>query len=320
MTYMWEIASSLWRFINKRDQLLIVSLHRIDHPHGLPVSTVEKSLRFLAKQYRFVLPRELQNQEVHGKMAMLTVDDGHMEVYSTLYPIIRSLKISMVICITTDFFLRNQWLWLDKIHWIFEQSSTNKRIQSFSLPEDISPPGDLASLKNYFKRLPVSTRDELINTLALHCGLDIPPEPTDAYRPVSITSVTNMLENGSVELASHTVTHPILMNLSDEALMFELRHSKNELEAFSGREINSFCYPNGLPGDYDKRTKQAINQAGYSMAFTSCEGINYKNTLTWDELKRIHVHRAPHIFNRSTSGLTESIGRLKQKVPFQTGS
>jgi peptidoglycan/xylan/chitin deacetylase (PgdA/CDA1 family) len=120
-----------------------------------------------------------------------------------------------------------------------------------------------------------------------------------------------MLKSGRVELASHTVTHPILMNLPDKDLDFELQHSKKELENFSGRRIHSFCYPNGLPGDYDERTKLAVNRAGYSMAFSSSEGINYKGSTEWNQLKRIHIHRTLPTFKMSASGLTEVINRLK---------
>jgi peptidoglycan/xylan/chitin deacetylase (PgdA/CDA1 family) len=313
MSYMWKIASSLWHYINQRDQLLIVTLHRIDRPYGLPVSTVEKSLKFLAGRYRFVLPEELQHTDVHGKMAMLTVDDGHMEVFSKLYPIIQSLNISMVICITTDFFLRNRWLWVDKIHWILEQPGSAQRIQSYILPENASFSGNQAQLRQYFKTLPPNTRDGLIDSLADHCGIEIPPKPDICFRPVRTKEVSAMLQSGMVELASHTVTHPILMNLSDHELDFELQHSKKELEDFSGRMIHSFCYPNGLPGDYDSRTIQAVNRAGYSMAFTSNEGINYKGNTEWNQLKRVHIHRTPHTFQRSASGLTEVLGRLRHR-------
>ena len=313
MSHIWEIASSFWRFVNQRDQLLVVTLHRIDRPHGLPAKTIEKSLRFLAERYHFVLPEDLQRKELHGKLAMLTVDDGHSEVYSTLYPLVRSLKISMVVCITTDFVLRNRWLWFDKVRWIFDQPGSAGCIHAYPLPETISFPLDQTHLSKYLKTLPTSMRDNMIAGLAQHCGIVVPTEPSVGFSPVKATEVHAMLKGGKVELASHTVTHPILMNLSDEALVFELQHSKKELEDFSGRTIHSFCYPNGLPGDYDERTKQAVNRAGYSMAFTSIEGINYKGNTEWNQLKRIHVHRTPHIFKRSTSGLTEVIGRLKPR-------
>lgn len=310
MKLMWNFASSLWRFIDQRDQLLIVSLHRIDHSHGISSSTVEKSLKLLADRYRFVLPEDLQQKEIKGKMAMLTVDDGYMEVYTILYPIIQSLKISMTVCATTDFVLRNHWLWFDKLLWIFRQSDC-RQIQSYRLPDNIPISENEADLKKYLKTLQPNKRDELIESIARHCGIIIPPKPDVGFSSVKTADLAHMLESGTVELASHTVTHPILINLSDADLEFELQRSKQELEDFSGRSICSFCYPNGLPGDYDERTKLAVNKAGYSMAFSSREGINYKGNTDWSQLKRIHVSRALHIFKRNTSGLAEMLGGFK---------
>lgn len=311
MNFFWEIASSFWYMADQRDQLLIVTLHRIDHPHGLPVSTVKKSLKFLADRYTFVLPEQLLNTKIRGKMALLTVDDGHREVYSALYPIVQSLNISMVLCLTTDFFLRNRWLWVDKINWILEQPNASQHIQSFELEEGVTFSGRRTELTKYCKSLSPNVRDKLIESIANHCELAIPSAPVIEYYPVSPTEVEEMLKSGLVELASHTVTHPILKGLSDAHLDFELQHSKQELEDFTGRRINSFCYPNGLPGDYDTKTIKAVHRAGYSMAFSSSEGINYKGNIKWDELKRIHVHRTSYTFQRSTSGLTEALARLR---------
>jgi len=313
MNLLWDLASSFWHYIDQRDRLLIVSLHRIDQPQGLSAATVEKSLRFLAERYRFVLPNDLQHKEIQGRVAMLTVDDGYMEVHSILYPMIQSLKICMTICVTTDFVLKNEWLWFDKLLWMLKQSDSARQIQSYTFPDGMHFSGDVPSLKQYLKTLQPDKRDKLIGSIARHCGLKVPTQPDVGFNPVKTADLVHMLKSGTVELASHTVTHPILINLSDADLEFELQHSKKELENFTGRKVPSFCYPNGLPGDYDERTELAVIKAGYSMAFSSREGMNYRESADWNQLKRIHIHRKPHIFKRNTSGLAEILGRFKKE-------
>ncbi len=298
-----NIAFSLWHVLDQRDQLLIVTLHRVGGPQGLSVTTVEKSLRYLANRYRFVLPSELQDRKVGGKMAMLTIDDGHMDAYSIIYPIVKSLNISMVVCITTDFFFGKRWLWFDKLRWVLDQPDTALRIKTFSFPEDITV--NKVGISQHFKSLFPGPRDELLEKLAQHCGLNIPLVAETGFCSISDTEVNDMLKSGVMEIASHTVTHPILTHLSDEDLEFELQHSKEELENFSGQTIHAFCYPNGQLGDYDERTQLAVKRAGYKMAFTSIEGLNYKKHLDWGQLKRVHIHREDYIFRRSTSGVIE---------------
>jgi len=312
MVRLWDAASTVWRLFDRRDHLLVLTLHRLDCPHGLPASTIETSLRFLLGQkYRFVKPEELLQTGVQGRMAMLTVDDGHMEVYSTLYPLIRSLQIPLVVCVTTDFALRNQWLWFDKHHWITAQIGAMRQHHNKLTTENLKAQGSKKELNEYLKTLSTERRDAEIDKLARDHGVTIPPSPEEGFRPMSKSHLKEMLASGLVDLASHTVTHPIMTKLSDEQLHFELRQSKKELEDLYGRMPKSFCYPNGLPGDFDTRTRQAIAEAGYEIVFTSIEGINYKKTLDLKQLRRVHFHRKLQIFKKSTSGLGDFINQLK---------
>lgn len=48
-----------------------------------------------------------------------------------------------------------------------------------------------------------------------------------------------------INIQSHSYTHPILTNLSDESLDSELRESKKYLEEELEKKIYAFCYPNG---------------------------------------------------------------------------
>lgn len=69
-----------------------------------------------------------------------------------------------------------------------------------------------------------------------------------------------------VSLQSHTVTHPILTNCSQETLDWELLKSKKYLEENTGEEVFAFSYPNGDVGD---REVNAVEKAGYKIAFTT---------------------------------------------------
>jgi peptidoglycan/xylan/chitin deacetylase (PgdA/CDA1 family) len=88
--------------------------------------------------------------------------------------------------------------------------------------------------------------------------------------------------------------------------------SKRELEEFCGGAVHSFCYPNGDAGDFDGRTRNALQQAGYEMAFTLVEGLNRKDRMNRLELKRIHAHWRWDVFLKLTSGLGDFQNGLKR--------
>ena len=77
------------------------------------------------------------------------------------------------------------------------------------------------------------------------------------------------LAESGMELGSHSLTHPDLRGLDDRALEREVRESKAAVEEVTGRPCRTFAYPYGL---YDERVTQAVEAAGYELAFTWLPG------------------------------------------------
>jgi peptidoglycan/xylan/chitin deacetylase (PgdA/CDA1 family) len=81
------------------------------------------------------------------------------------------------------------------------------------------------------------------------------------------------LDRGSpFAFEAHTVTHPNLRALPEDAARREIAGSKAELEDWLGRAVAGFCYPGGLFGPRERRL---VAEAGFRVA-TSCEpGVNH---------------------------------------------
>ena len=73
------------------------------------------------------------------------------------------------------------------------------------------------------------------------------------------------LSDAGVEIGSHTVTHPNLMEIDDASLRRELLDSRAQLAALTGTDIAGFAHPFGR---YDARVRTAVQSAGYSYACT----------------------------------------------------
>ncbi|MBC7262109.1 MAG: polysaccharide deacetylase family protein, partial [Chloroflexi bacterium] len=63
---------------------------------------------------------------------------------------------------------------------------------------------------------------------------------------------------------SHTVTHPSLPALDEEALMYELKESLAYLQSLTGQDSIPFAYPYGRAG---KREQAAVKEVGYTSAY-----------------------------------------------------
>jgi peptidoglycan/xylan/chitin deacetylase (PgdA/CDA1 family) len=86
---------------------------------------------------------------------------------------------------------------------------------------------------------------------------------------------------------AHSVTHPNLLSLPDDAARVEIADSKSALEERLGRRVRAFCYPSGLFGSRDR----GLAAANYDVA-VSCEpGVNLPSTDRF-ALRRIQIF--PH--------------------------
>ena len=81
------------------------------------------------------------------------------------------------------------------------------------------------------------------------------------------------LHSAGFDVGAHTVTHPILARLATDAAWEEIRQSKLELEALTGRSVALFAYPNGKPeADYSPNHVRMVREAGFDAAFTTAAG------------------------------------------------
>lgn len=79
----------------------------------------------------------------------------------------------------------------------------------------------------------------------------------------------NEMATYGITYGSHSLTHRYLTELDDDEVWKELVESKAVLEALTGSEINTFCYPFGRS---TPRLHDLVKQAGYSAAIGTSHG------------------------------------------------
>lgn len=99
------------------------------------------------------------------------------------------------------------------------------------------------------------------------------------------------LYNGH-EIASHTLTHPFMDNLSDEELYWQLGEDKGNLEAMFGREVAGFAVPFDYYGD---RIARCAEKCGFEYARTSDVTLSYTPCRDWYHWKTGIYHVMPEL-------------------------
>ncbi|MBI3297497.1 MAG: polysaccharide deacetylase family protein [Elusimicrobia bacterium] len=110
-------------------------------------------------------------------------------------------------------------------------------------------------------------------------------------RTLSWEQARTLADSGLVDFGSHTMSHPDLRALDDQALAWELTESKRRIEAELGRRAAAFAYPFGA-GAYDERVRAAVYAAGYSCDYGVKQGLAPRAwTRAAGPLKRLLVRR-----------------------------
>ena len=98
----------------------------------------------------------------------------------------------------------------------------------------------------------------------------------DGDETIMDANALRLIQQGGVEIGSHTNAHPLLHRLSPDERVLEIRESKSQLENVLGLAVESFAYPYGV---YNPEIVQEVIDAGYTTAVTVNRGVaNHSNS------------------------------------------
>jgi peptidoglycan/xylan/chitin deacetylase (PgdA/CDA1 family) len=126
-------------------------------------------------------------------------------------------------------------------------------------------------LYRLLKPMPEDERAARLDTLRKWAGVGA--DGQEKYRLLSENNIRDLAGCGRIEFGSHTVTHPVLSALPEEAQRSEIENSKRWLENITGTRVNGFAYPHGSPDTYTPRTVEFVREAGYSFACVGHPGL-----------------------------------------------
>lgn len=122
------------------------------------------------------------------------------------------------------------------------------------------------------------------------------------------------LEEGGVRVESHGIGHRPVSELGLAEAAREISLSKLRLEERLGRRVDAYAFVKGSLADYRPEHVSLVQQAGYSLGFTSVSGANGPKT----DRYRLHRYNVepypPRTFELVLSGACDLIS-MKDTVP-----
>lgn len=306
--------------LNQR-KILILMYHRFgeeSHPHRISKEEFEEHLAYLVKRNNVmdldeVVEALISGDELPPNPTVLTIDDGYSDAYEIAFPLLKKYRLPATLYAITDFIDGKIWLWTDLMRYLLLESEAeffsyehpNGEMVEAHLEDEFQKLEVAGEINSILKKLPEKEKQFRIAEIAESLEVEIPRMPTREYSPVSWEQLKEM-DSSVMRIESHTVTHPILPNVENDQLVYELNASRELLEEKLGREIEHFCYPNGtVNGDVEK----AAEKAGYKSAVTTEYGFNDGRSNLY-LLKRIDAAASIANFAQSVSGFEH----LRQRI------
>jgi peptidoglycan/xylan/chitin deacetylase (PgdA/CDA1 family) len=122
------------------------------------------------------------------------------------------------------------------------------------------------------------------------------------------------LEAGGIRVESHGIGHRPVSELEVAQAAREIALSKLRLEEHLGRPVEAYAFVKGSLADYRPEHVSLVQQAGYTLGFTSVSGANGPSTDRY-RLRRYNVEPyPPRTFELVLSGACDLIS-MKDTVP-----
>ncbi|MFD2148291.1 polysaccharide deacetylase family protein [Mucilaginibacter antarcticus] len=169
---------------------------------------------------------------------VITFDDGWKGNVEAVIPIAETFRVPVTIFISTEP-VENGVFW-----WSYIWPGQQKKI--------------ITNPVEYFKNLPNEERLAVIK--------QIKEEVTLQREAMTVSQLQAISKQDMVTIGGHTISHPILSQCSEEQAFVELSESKQTIEKWIGKQINSFAYPNG---SYGTREVEILRKLNYDIAYTT---------------------------------------------------
>ncbi len=229
----------------------------------------------------------------------VTFDDGYADNLWNAKPLLEHVAVPATVFVTTGHAAQQREFWWDSLdrlllypgtlpscldllvdgkahHWELGEATKytdaefeRDRRWTWYVQEQADPgPRQrlFRALYQLLRPLTLDQRHALCNELVTWAGVTV--QGRASTRSLTAVEIGEIGSGSLIEVGAHTVNHPLLTSLSTESQWHEIRQSKLELEAWTGRPVRSFAYPHG---NFDPQTLDLVRRAGFAYACSTAE-------------------------------------------------
>ena len=261
----------------------------------LTVDQFNRQLDYFQKEYGFLSLEEFRNnfeKKIKTKKVILTFDDGLLDHYKFVYPILKERGLKGIFFIPSSIFQNKNILNVHKIHYLLSKFNSKKiYVDSLSIINDLKIKHKTHSESETYK-YSIHEQFELkvkrlfnydLNFLDSNQITDYLFKEYNISKDISKQIYINkrqlseMFDDGQI-IGSHTFTHQVLSTLDKKNQTHEIEKSFNDLSDFIFPYFKTISFPFGYKFTYNKHTLEILEKqkVNYGFIFDNKENRGFK--------------------------------------------
>ena len=232
-------------------------------------------LDYQSKGYRFISLDEVHEivstqKRLKQKFVCFTFDDGYVDNYDLAYPIFKKYNCPFAIYVATDFPDGKALLWwyvledilIDQNELILGDDSR------YDCPTIEKKNATFDAVRHKIFNSQSQDIAQTLNHLFVNYSYSF--EDKNRALAMSWEQIAELAKDDLCTIASHTMSHGVLPNMSVEQVEEELRDSKIKLEQCIQKKVEHFAYPYGAS---NKSVMNLATKVGYKTAVLANGGM-----------------------------------------------
>lgn len=220
----------------------------------------------------------IEDGTLPARAVCVTLDDGYLNNLEVALPILDRYQIPATVFVATAFSGGDN-MWNDRIIDLLASMKTDTI--------DLEPVGlGRCTLNSVTRRRQLANQiisqlkylafeDRLKKVDELYAVNGSISETRKMMRPVEVAE----LSRAGIEIGGHTHNHPILKGMTPDQQREEIGRNKALLEAWTGKPVLGFAYPNGRFGkDMDTQNLSMIRALGFRYAVSTDAGYTTRDS------------------------------------------
>lgn len=231
----------VFSFLYRKNEVIpVLMYHGISEFNPITPSILEEQFKWISKNFTSYFASELKHIDLKFKPIILTFDDGLYNNKKYVEPLLKKYNLKATFYIVSGLLSGNDFLWNHEFLIRLESLDLKTRVKEFGVNAENSM-DFVQSLKKQDQKETLLLLNK-IRTLTV--DLQFTENQLMKYQIMSAKDIIDM-DHEYIEVGAHTDSHPILNQMPLDDAINEIITSKVKLEKLIGRNVNSFCYPNG---------------------------------------------------------------------------